>query len=388
MEIPALSFALPLQSETHWSDMLAVLIATDPVPLGAVLGRRYGLASLLVGREALVDSANRPDIVLTAGGARIAVIEVKVLADLGPQQLERYRRAVPDADAYVLVHPERLAVPLHDAGPWQAVTWETLLRAYEDSDHSWAAATARAWRRHLDSALPEIGPGTRWNDLRPGEDFVIAMRARMPWLYGQIQAPAGVGHDLVGSSAGVSWVARLYSETPVPGYWIMTEVEENLPVRDYPKYFAPDGTQPLGPSARVCLYQWDVDTSAGFDWDYLHRLWPLMERARTDWVRHAARPRAAHDRDGCRRIVAAGAPAFLRIGFGDAQAKINKSCMFGARTQFPAASKLAKISSEVAALAELTLQLAQDGSCFPKEAGDPRRWSRVPANDLSSLLKP
>jgi hypothetical protein len=204
-----------------------------------------------------------------------------------------------------------------------------------------------------------VGPGTRWNDLRRKEDFVIAMRARMSWLYSQINAPAGVEHDLVASSAGVSWVARLYAKTPVPGYSIMTEIEEYLPVRDWPKYFTADGHQPLGPSAKVCLYQEGVETSAGFDWDYLHRLWPVMEQARTDWVRRAPRPRAAHDREGYKRIVAAGAPAFLGIGFGDAQTKINQFCMFGARIQFPADSTLSEISSEIAALAELTLKLAQ-----------------------------
>ncbi len=66
-EDTVLSFAQPLQSETHWSDVLAVLIATDPVPLGAVLGFDYGPAALSVSREAFVDSANRPDIVLTEG---------------------------------------------------------------------------------------------------------------------------------------------------------------------------------------------------------------------------------------------------------------------------------------------------------------------------------
>jgi hypothetical protein len=359
VELPVLSFALPLQSERHWSDMLAVLIATDPVPLGAVLGRCYGPGALSVGREAFVDSANRPDIVLTADGVRIAVIEVKVLAGLGPRQLERYHEAVPDADVYTLVYPERLAIRLHDAGPWRGLTWETLLRAYEESDHSWVAATARAWRRHLDSALPKVGPGTRWNDLRQGEDFVIAMRARMSWLSRQIHAPAGIEHDLIASSAGVSWVVRLYSQTSVPDYWIISEVEEYLPVRDWPKYFTVDGRQPLGPSAKVCLCQDGVETSADFDWDYLLRLWPVMEQARTDWVRQAPRPRAAHDREGYKRIVSAGAPAFLGIGFGDAQAKINHFCMFGARIQFPADSTLSEIGSEIAALAELTLKLAR-----------------------------
>jgi acyl-CoA reductase-like NAD-dependent aldehyde dehydrogenase len=41
----------------------------------------------------------------------------------------------------------------------------------------------------------------------------------MSWLFSQLRAPAGVERDLVGSSAGVSWVARMYAETPVSGYW-------------------------------------------------------------------------------------------------------------------------------------------------------------------------
>jgi hypothetical protein len=251
--MPVLSFALPLQSETHWSDMLAVLVATDPIPLGSLIGRCYDPATLVVTREASVTEADRPDIVLTAAGTRVAVVEVKVLAGLGRRQLERYLEAVPGADVYALVYPERLAIPLHDAGSWRELTWEAVLRAYEGSDNPWVSATARAWRHHLDSALPKVGPETRWNDPRDGEDFVIAMRARMSWLYSQMRAPAKVERDLVGSSAGKSWVARLYAETPVPGYWIMSEVEERLAVRDYPKYVSAEGKQPLGARRRRCV---------------------------------------------------------------------------------------------------------------------------------------
>jgi hypothetical protein len=351
--------ALPLRSETHWSDLLAVLIDTDPVPLTAVLGCRFDPEALSVSRESRIDPENQPDIVLTAGGHRIAVIEVKVLAGLGRSQLENYHAAVPDADVYALIYPERLAIPLHDGGSWRELTWERLLLAYEDSSHAWVAATARAWRHHLDSALPKVGPETRWNDLHQGEDFVIAMRARMSWLHGQVHAPDGVEHDLGGSSKGRSWVLRLWAETPSPGYLIMTEVEEYLDNRKYPKWYASGGVQPLGPSVKVCLYQEDVTTSAGFDWDHLHRLWPVMEQDREGWVRNAAQPKAAHDRAGYERIVAAGAPAFLGIGFGEAQAINENFCMFGARVQFPASITLAEVSSEIPALADLTLKLAQ-----------------------------
>jgi hypothetical protein len=359
MELPALGFALPLRSEAHWSDLLAVLIATDPFPFAKVLGLRQDLAGVQVRREAAVDRGSRPDIVLAAGGSCIAVVEVKVLAGLGARQLERYREAEPGAEAYALVYPEHLPVLPRDAGRWQGVTWERVLESYEGSGHPWAAATARAWRCHLDAALPKVGPQTRWDDLSQGEDFVIAMRARMAWLARQAEVPAGVEHDLVSSAAGVSWVARLYAETPVPGYWVMTEVEENLPVRDYPPFAGADGRGPRGPSAKVCLYQYGVTTSAGFDWEYLLRLWPFMEQARSDWVRHAARPKAAHDREGHERIVAAGAPRFLGIGFGDAQTRINKACMFGARIQFPPGITLTQLSSEFAKLGELTFQLSQ-----------------------------
>ena len=106
-----------------------------------------------------------------------------------------------------------------------------------------------------------------------------------------------------------------------------------------------------------------MNTSAGFDWDYLLRLWPVMDQARTDWAAPPPpRPKAVHDREGYQRIVAAGAPPFLGIGFGEAQTKINQFCMFGARIQFPPGSTLAEIKSEVAALAELTLKLAQVAS--------------------------
>jgi hypothetical protein len=57
--------------------------------------------------------------------------QVKVLAGLGARQLDRYREAEPGADVYALVYPERLAVPLLDAEPWQGLTWESVLESYQ-----------------------------------------------------------------------------------------------------------------------------------------------------------------------------------------------------------------------------------------------------------------
>jgi hypothetical protein len=52
MKLPLLSVALPIGSEARWSDLLAVLIATDPAPFSAVLGLRYDPSELMVRREA------------------------------------------------------------------------------------------------------------------------------------------------------------------------------------------------------------------------------------------------------------------------------------------------------------------------------------------------
>ena len=91
VETRVLSLALPLQSETHWPDMLAVLIATDPVPLGAVLGLHCDRAAGSVQREASLDSANRPDIVLTATGPsrRCTGDGLNIVAEEVEQQRQR-----------------------------------------------------------------------------------------------------------------------------------------------------------------------------------------------------------------------------------------------------------------------------------------------------------
>jgi hypothetical protein len=370
MRPPDLSFALPMGSEARWSDLLAVLIATDPAPFAAALGLHHDPSVLMVHREVAVDSANRPDIVLAADGVRVAVIEVKVLAGLGTRQLAGYQTAAPGADVYALLYPQRLVIDLADAHPWRGLTWETILTVYAHSRHQWVATTARAWLRHLDIALPKVGPETIWNDLSPGEDFIIALRARMSWLFDHIRPPAGIECDLVSSDAGqdAAWIVKLRAETPAVGYAIVVELEENLSVRDYPKYFAADGRQPRGPTAKICLCQEGITTSAGFDWDYLLRLWPVMKQARSDWVRNPAQPKAAHDRGGHKQIIAAGAPPYLGIGFGEAQAKRSGFCMFGARIQFPADITLAGLSAEVGKLSDLTLDLARIGQHQPLKA--------------------
>jgi len=251
----------------------------------------------------------------------------------------------------VVVFPRQL--PVSVPSDWRAVTWESVLGAFATSTDPWVAVTATEWLTHLEVAMPRVGAATVWNRFAAGEDFVLAMRARQSWVFGQLHPPDSVSLAILQSSSGVSWVVKMTAPAAVPGYLIAVEVEEKLPNRLWPK-FAPDPALKVqGPSIKVCLIQTGVDTSAAFDWDYLHVLWPTMDAVRTDWVKTSARPRAAHDRAGWQRIIDAGAPRFLGIGFGEAQTLKSHECMFGARFQLSPSITLADLAATMQGLVPL-----------------------------------
>ncbi|MFI5735414.1 PD-(D/E)XK nuclease family protein [Kribbella sp. NPDC051587] len=356
---PVLRYALPVGNETRWSDLLAVLIATDPEPLIALLELDAAPKRVQVGREIAISAADRPDILIQNDGRTLAVIEVKVLAGLGPRQLDRYIEAAPDAERYALIMPAHLPIHLPAAGRWLPVTWESVLDAYQRSSNQWVVQTAVAWLEHLGDCIPAVGADTPWNALRPGEDFVIALRTRMSWIYRSIHPKSPIEHDLTTSSAGVSSVTRMCLPAQKDGYWVVLEAEERLPVRDYPKYAATVPENKVqGPSVRISLLQQDVITSAQFDWDYLLAMWPLMAAARADWVTASARPRAPHDRAGHQAIIAKGAPPYLGVGFGEGQTKQSAQCLFGARFQLPPDVTLVEVVKTLESTADLLINMA------------------------------
>lgn len=353
--LPSLAHVLPLGNEAKWSDLLAALIETDPQPFYAALGADAPTGVLTVLREVTAGKANRPDIVVNVDGEPWAVIEVKVLSGQGRKQLSRYMDAVPGAAYYAVVFPQRLGIDVGPGSAWLGLPWETLLEEYTGSGYPWVADTSAAWLAHLLSRMPTVDADTIWNDLTPGEDFVNALRARMAWIHSRLTVPAPIEHSLVESSAGVSWVVCMYLPAARDGYTILVEAEERLGVRDFPKIA---GHKPvIGPSVFVGLQQTNVTTSAGYDWDYLHAMWPHMSAARTDWVKNSAAPRG-HDRDGHRSIVAKGAPRYLGIGFGQGQIRHSQACMFGARYQVPPDIALGGVVAALEGTVPLLQQMA------------------------------
>lgn len=163
-----------------------------------------------------------------------------------------------------------------------------------------------------------------------------------------VPAAAPATADRVGSSSGVSWVTRMHVPTAQPDYWVRLEAEERLPNRVYPKSVGQQTHRPLGPLVKICLVQTNVDTSANFNWNYLHAIPPAIAGGRADWMStRPARQRAKHDREGWQRMVTAGAPSFLGFGFGDAQTRLTGECMFGARFHLPADVTLGEVVVEL-----------------------------------------
>jgi hypothetical protein len=102
---------VPVENENRWTDLLAVLISTDPTAGADLLGLgevRGGDVS--VAREVRGGRGERVDLHVLVDGRLRTVLEAKVLSGLGHRQLLRYAEAYPDAANYLLVYPARLVV--------------------------------------------------------------------------------------------------------------------------------------------------------------------------------------------------------------------------------------------------------------------------------------
>jgi len=368
---PNLSFVIPAANENRWSDLLATLISTDPVPIVRLLDVDFDT----VRREVVVPGqvrrkSDRLDLLLLQGDREVAAIEVKLLSDLAPQQLERYRAAFPSAGQYRVLHLDTLPVNLLGANPWKSLTWESVLTAHGQSKNAWVAATARAWLVQLASLVPTVDAETVWNDVPddPG-GFVLALRARIAWLSRQMDAWCGLPHDIGQSSGGGNWAVQIWARAAsatTPGHFVTAEIQEGLTAYE----FRADPDRPyrervLGPVVLLGLRQDDVTTSADFDWSLLHELFAehVLDAAGAprddrDWHLTASRPNDPTDRANRQAIVEAGAPKWLGKGWGMKVAQSTQSCLFGARFQLPPGSTLGEIDAELRTLQPLIQEMA------------------------------
>lgn len=365
---PDLSFVVPAAHENRWSDLLATLISTDPSPISRLLGVEVDA----VHREVVVPGpaarrSDRLDLLLVHEGVAVAAIEVKLLSNLGPRQLDRYLSALPSAGVYRVLHLARLPVNLNASTPWTSLTWESVLTAYGGSESPWVAATAKAWLAQLDSLVPPVDADTVWNDVPDdAAGFELAMRTRVAWLASQMDGWCDLDHDIEPSSGGGNWAARMWTGTAIPGHFVTAELQEGLTAFEWkPNPGRPYRDRLPGPVVLLGLRQDGSPTSANFDWGLLHRMFaehvidadglPRDDRA---WHTTSARPTNPVDKQNWQHIVEAGAPRWLGKGWGMKVAQGTESCLFGARFGLAPASTLSEVDAELRRLQPLLLGLA------------------------------
>lgn len=365
---PDLSFVVPGSNENRWTDLLASLVSTDPVPIARLLDvecdsvRREAVAPGLLER-----TSDRLDLMLESAGVGTAAIEVKLLSDLGPDQLKRYQSAFASVGVFRVLHLDTLPVTLRDAPQWESLTWEDVLTAYANSEHPWVSATALAWRAQLASLVPAVNEDTVWNDVRDDPTAMeLELRARVSWLSRQMDAWCTIEHHLAASSGGGNWVTRISAPAGASSHSVTAELQEGMTAYEWkPDTLRPYRERFRGPVVLLGLRQDFVTTSANFDWELLHRLFsehvldddgePHEDR---EWHRTAARPTDPIDKANWQSIVASGAPKWLGKGFGMKVAKSAHACLFGARYQLRPNITLGEVDAELRSLEPLLKSMA------------------------------
>jgi hypothetical protein len=359
-----LRFLLSINSENAWSDLLATLMDADQATTRRVLGISGG-DPLTVRREVAKSRArnlsDRPDLVIGSGGRTAAVIEVKLLAGLGHEQLERYHAYVDEPDRadcrFVAVSLQHLRLDTGHAAAWDNRTWEELLAPYAASPVPWVATTAAAWLRHIASQVPAVDGATVWNETG-ALDIYLALRLRSAYLYDNVDVPAGSSASIQEIGSGGLYVAIVDAPVPGTGYTVRWEATEHLPTQDVGKLT--DGSGLRGIEVRFFLVQQQVTSSRDFDWDHLHLLWHdhLAAEDWIDWRRHPPRKRHAWEVAGVARLQELGSPAFLGYGFGEGQARLSGEVQFGARFVLPPTTTLAAAADVLSRVARLGSRMA------------------------------
>lgn len=360
-----LRFLLSINSENAWSDLLATLMQADPATTRSLLSIDGDLP-LTVRREVAksrgLKTSDRPDLVVESGGRVLAVIEVKLLAGLGAEQLERYWSFVDEAERadcqFVAVSLQRIRLDTAHAAEWQNMTWEELIARYVSSPLSWVSETATAWMAHIESRVPAVDGRTVWNEIE-GIDPYLALRLRSAFIYDNVDVPVGSSKSMVEIGSGGLYVAIVDAPIQGCGYSVRWETTESLPTQDVGRLS--DGSGLRGVETRFFLVQQNVTTSRNYNWDHLSLLWHtyLGFEEWIPWRMNPPQKKVQWERDGVARLKSLDCPKFLGSGYGEGQAKLSGEVEFGARFVLPPTTTLQEATDVLSRVALIGSRMAE-----------------------------
>lgn len=370
-----LHFLLPLSNENAWSDLLATLMSADQATARRALGLAES-APLTIRREVSksrgASESDRPDVVVEVDGRVVAVIEVKVLSGLGPEQLERYLAYVDQSDRaacrFLAVSPQGLRINTQHAPEWRNISWEELVEPFVGSDVPWASATAAAWLNHLGTHVPRVDGATVWNDIA-GPNPLLGIRARAVYLHDRVDLPAGSTRTALEIGSGGLWATTIDATIPDSGYAVRWGLTESLPTQEAVRLTDASGLR--GPEVRFRLVQQGVASSRDYDWDHLAHLWRTY-LAREDWItwrQSAPRKKVQWEKDGIARLAELGAPRFLGTGFGDGQARLSGEVELGAVFDLRPTLTLTEIADVLDRVVALGARMAADDRSPSRRGG-------------------
>jgi hypothetical protein len=214
--------------------------------------------------------------------------------------------------------------------------------------------------------VPKVDSATVWNDVPddlPGME--LALRARIAWLSGRLDAWCGMSHDMVQASGGGNWAVRLWSPaTSTQDHLVTAEFQEGLSAYFWKPTEIPYHQRLKGPVILVGLRQDGVTTSADFNWSLLHQMFAdhvldIEGDPQWSWQSSNASPKNAVDKANWQAMVAAGAPKWLGKGWGMKVAQDLGSCLFGARIQLEATHTLGEFEETLRAIETMVHSMAQ-----------------------------
>jgi len=356
----AFNLLTPIDSETKWSSLLATFIALDASPLTRLFDASLSTTDKVhceFRSRVTKDFKQRADVYMEQDEGDV-IIECKVLSAIDPEQLAMYEKAFPNAKHRLVVAPAGIRPPQERRAGWLYATWDELFELFGMSSNSWVRETSEMWVRSLFSQLPKVESSTPWNGISSEEPFILAMRARVVWIAHSLTPSSSVTTRFGQSSKGVSWTTGFQTSAGREGYRLILDVEEQLPVQQFPYKAEDPKSLIVGPAIRIFLLQEDVSSSRDFEWDHLAELWPTLKAAGYSWF-GSPRPRADHDKRGLDRIRHKyEIPKFVGVGYGNAQTRLTNSCMFGVKCALDPSLTLEEIAEEVNGMKKLMRKLS------------------------------